>query len=183
MSSSLSFLAGSSHSLAACNGQISACSSARTGSASRTCPATNCQGGMLVASMSEAHLQMLMAASFMTGSYASKLNSMLSPSLFQNTKSVMFVGKYVSNVHISGSELEYHIACIEHTRLIIIMPVNRNWTLRYFRPCEFTLGNDCSLRTQVDSKFTVPDLFKGIFSFKPTPNIMTFVNLVESYLG
>lgn len=138
---------------------------------------------MLVASMSEAHLQMLIAASFMTGSYASKLNSMLSPSPFQNTKSVIVAGKYVSNVHISWSELEYHIACIEHTRLIIIMSVNRNWTLNYFCPCEFTLGNDCSLRTQVDSKFTVPYLFKGIFSFKPTPSIMTFVDLVESYLG
>jgi len=138
---------------------------------------------MLVASMSEAHLQMLIAASFMAGSYASKLNSMLSPSPFQNTKSVMVAGKYVSNVHISWSELEYHIACIEHTRLIIIMSVNRNWTLHYFCPCEFTLGNDCSLRTQVDSKFTVPDLFKGIFSFKPTSSIMTFVDLVESYLG
>jgi hypothetical protein len=64
------------------------------------------------------------------------------------------------------------------------MPVNCYWTLDYFCSCEFTLRNDRSLRSKVDSEFTVPDLFQGILPLKPIRISTIFlVDLVDSDLG
>ena len=64
------------------------------------------------------------------------------------------------------------------------MPVNCNWTLEYFSSREFTLWNYCSLRTKVDSEFTVLDLFKGVLPLKPAQiSTIFFLDLVDSNLS